>query len=167
MSGRGASWTQRRRLLGAAACCGRPKDDRGCDLLHEPRTGPCTAQALAPCTHRHEIAVHGWFSPMISCLVESYASPVSMARCGAASVGVLRHELGHILGFPHEFLRSTSSVKGDTGSTRRAVTDYDIASVMNYLWYGLSTSDSSVTPVDAAGSMSIYGMSTALMTAVF
>lgn len=85
------------------------------------------------------------------------------------TVSVLRHELGHVLGFHHEWFRSPSSVNGDTSSTWRAVTDYDIASVMHYPYHedGLSTSDMSFTPMDNVGSMSIYGMSTALTTAIF
>ncbi|XXX79851.1 matrixin family metalloprotease [Sorangium sp. So ce134] len=83
--------------------------------------------------------------------------------------GVLRHELGHVLGFHHEWFRSPSSVKGDTGSSWRALTDYDTYSVMHYPHDpdGADDSDMSLTNMDDAGSMSIYGMSTALMTAIF
>ncbi|WP_437830814.1 matrixin family metalloprotease [Sorangium sp. So ce1153] len=85
------------------------------------------------------------------------------------TIGVLRHELGHVLGFHHEWFRSPSSVKGDSTSTWRAVTDFDPASVMQYPWKpgALEESDMSLTNDDDAGSMSVYGMSTALMTAIF
>ena len=50
----------------------------------------------------------------------------------AASVSP-RHELGHILGFRHEHIRSEANSSCDEGGAFRAVTDYDQASVMHYL----------------------------------
>ncbi|XXX79797.1 hypothetical protein WMF30_13590 [Sorangium sp. So ce134] len=98
--------------------------------------------------------------------VDTY--PVVLGTPNVTTLGVLRHELGHVLGFHHEFLRSPSSVNGDTGSSWRAVTDYDTYSVMHYPHHpdGADDSDLSLTNKDDAGSMSVYGMSTALMTAV-
>ncbi len=52
------------------------------------------------------------------------------------TTGILRHELGHILGLRHEHIRSGFSCNGGFEPTNNArnVTAYDSASVMHYPW---------------------------------
>lgn len=47
-------------------------------------------------------------------------------------IGVLRHELGHILGFRHEHTRPEGASKCFEDDNWRPVTDYDVHSVMHY-----------------------------------
>ncbi|HEY0986557.1 MAG TPA: FG-GAP-like repeat-containing protein [Kofleriaceae bacterium] len=72
------------------------------------------------------------------------------------TVGVYRHELGHILGLRHEQVRKTTSCfEGD--STWLALTPYDQSSVMHYPWCdGSLTSDLSITSLDRKGSQILY-----------
>lgn len=76
------------------------------------------------------------------------------------TVGVFRHELGHVLGLRHEHTRPESGMCFENNSWR-ALTAYDSASVMHYPWCnGVTTSDLSITPSDAAGARQLYGAST-------
>ncbi|HEU4412981.1 MAG TPA: hypothetical protein VFS43_47505 [Polyangiaceae bacterium] len=72
------------------------------------------------------------------------------------TVGVLRHELGHILGLRHEHTRPDTGVCAEISSWR-AVTAYDRPSVMHYPWCnGVQTSDLSITPLDERGARLLY-----------
>jgi hypothetical protein len=72
------------------------------------------------------------------------------------SVGVFRHELGHILGLRHEHTRPESICLED--NAWRPLTGYDRASVMHYPWCaGVATSDLSITSSDAFGASRLYG----------
>jgi hypothetical protein len=71
------------------------------------------------------------------------------------TIGVFRHELGHILGLRHEHFRGTTC---NEGGTWRALTPYDRSSVMHYPYCdGVTTSDESITALDAQGVRSLYG----------
>jgi dual-action HEIGH metallo-peptidase len=81
-----------------------------------------------------------------------YISPWTLA-------GVLRHELGHTLGFRHEHLRIAQSDEGcqETDPYWRAVTAYDSASVMHYpQCAGTNTGDLNLTALDVTGVKAIY-----------
>lgn len=74
-------------------------------------------------------------------------------------VGVLRHELGHTLGFRHEHIRSDAPLvcQGeDVGGTIN-LTQYDPKSVMHYFCGGMGNIKLEITDIDRNGSQSIYG----------
>lgn len=75
------------------------------------------------------------------------------------TTGILRHELGHILGLRHEHIRSGFACTGETFTEARAVTAYDSASVMHYPWCqgGTNTADLNITALDAQGARALYG----------
>ena len=73
----------------------------------------------------------------------------------AEFVGLIRHELGHVLGFRHEFLNPQSScsesVKGG-----RMLTSFDQNSIMNYDFCDNSRSRIYLTASDKIGARSVY-----------
>lgn len=76
--------------------------------------------------------------------------------------GLMRHELGHVLGFRHEHLRTEAfaSTLPDCGGPLDwwPVTEYDPGSVMHYPWCrGTNTGDLNLTVLDIVGVASIYG----------
>lgn len=77
--------------------------------------------------------------------------------------GILRHELGHSLGFRHEHIRPENTSRQATCSTENtnwaALTPYDSASVMHYPHNGCAgtnTGDLDITALDAEGARSLY-----------
>jgi serine protease len=77
------------------------------------------------------------------------------------TTGILRHELGHIIGLRHEHIRSGFPCNGGFEGTTdsRSVTAYDSASVMHYPWCqgGTNTGDLALTARDIQGISSLYG----------
>jgi hypothetical protein len=70
--------------------------------------------------------------------------------------GVLRHELGHTLGFRHEHTRLSSTGCYEDASWR-ALTNYDSSSVMHYpQCKGTQTGDLVLTASDKSGARSLY-----------
>ncbi len=70
--------------------------------------------------------------------------------------GVLRHEMGHILGFRHEHTRPEAAACFEDNSWRE-LTPYDANSVMHYpQCNGTNVGDLVITESDAAGSRSLY-----------
>lgn len=68
--------------------------------------------------------------------------------------GVLRHELGHVLGLRHEHVRSGTCSE----SSWLPVTEYDKPSVMHYQWCnGVTTSNMQLTAADRRGVEALYG----------
>ncbi|MEQ9075880.1 MAG: CU044_2847 family protein [Sandaracinaceae bacterium] len=76
--------------------------------------------------------------------------------------GVLRHELGHVLGFRHEHIRAEAPPecpKAETspGGALFPFGEFDPHSVMHYFCGGVGTSDMRLTEVDVAGARQLYG----------
>jgi len=73
--------------------------------------------------------------------------------------GILRHELGHTLGFRHEHTRPEASAASCfEDNSWRALTNYDSASVMHYpQCNGTNSGDLILTQLDKDGVASLYG----------
>jgi hypothetical protein len=70
--------------------------------------------------------------------------------------GVLRHELGHVLGFRHEHTRLSSTGCYEDANWR-ALTSYDSKSVMHYpQCNGTQTGDLVLTSLDVSGIKALY-----------
>lgn len=79
--------------------------------------------------------------------------------------GVLRHELGHILGFRHEHTNPASGTCFED-SDWRSLTPYDPSSVMHYQWCnGVLAADMTLTNLDERGAVSLYGLAVPAMSA--
>lgn len=74
-------------------------------------------------------------------------------------VGVLRHELGHVLGFRHEHIRSGAPPVCRKESLDHTVdlTKYDPTSVMHYFCGRVGSRDLKITPLDREGAQKVYG----------
>lgn len=77
-------------------------------------------------------------------------------------VGVLRHELGHILGFRHEQNRNEappdcSKDRNLSISELAELTVYDYKSVMHYFCGGVGSREMTITALDVEGAQKLYG----------
>ncbi|MFY9618253.1 MAG: M57 family metalloprotease [Pyrinomonadaceae bacterium] len=74
-------------------------------------------------------------------------------------VGVLRHELGHVLGFRHEHIRSGAPAACPDESTAETFdfTPYDPNSVMHYFCGGVGKPELAITELDRTGAQKLYG----------
>jgi hypothetical protein len=71
--------------------------------------------------------------------------------------GILRHELGHVLGFRHEHTRPEAGTCFEDNNWR-SLTVYDAGSVMHYPWCnGTNTGDLVLTALDIQGARALYG----------
>ncbi len=75
-------------------------------------------------------------------------------------IGVLRHELGHVLGFRHEHIRHPELQHMEAWTTgnmsAEALTDLDTESVMHYLVGGYGDPELRITELDRKGLISLY-----------
>lgn len=74
--------------------------------------------------------------------------------------GVMRHELGHILGFHHEHMRADAATASCEAFEMRYLTDWDPNSIMGYpaVWGGCSIGGGSeITVDDGVGARQLYG----------
>ena len=74
-------------------------------------------------------------------------------------VGVLRHELGHVLGFRHEHIRSgaPAACPGESETNAIPLTAYDPHSVMHYYCGCQGSRDLAITESDRIGAQKVYG----------
>lgn len=74
-------------------------------------------------------------------------------------VGIMRHELGHVLGFRHEHIREEAPYGCPDEALHNAVALglYDPQSVMHYPCAGLGTTSLAFTDFDRQGSWMVYG----------
>ena len=72
--------------------------------------------------------------------------------------GILTHEMGHILGFRHEHIRSGAPAECPRESTNSTINygNYDPQSVMHYFCGGAGSRDLNITKVDSIGASLIY-----------
>jgi hypothetical protein len=83
-------------------------------------------------------------------------------------VGVLRHELGHTLGFRHEHIRSEAPPACPDEPTYDTLdlTAYDPQSVMHYFCGEVGSRELAITELDRAGAQKVYGPSLSAMLLV-
>jgi hypothetical protein len=106
-------------------------------------TGQYLARAFFPSTSRSGREI------LIDCTSFGNISPYTLT-------GVLRHELGHALGFRHEHTRPESGTCYENSSWR-ALTSYDSASVMHYpQCNGTNNGDLVLTTKDKSGAKALY-----------
>jgi len=74
-------------------------------------------------------------------------------------IGILRHELGHVLGFRHEQIRSEAPADcpGEDTANTVDLTAYDPQSVMHYFCGGVGDPELSITQSDVEGAQKVYG----------
>ncbi|APR80035.1 Bacterial leucyl aminopeptidase [Minicystis rosea] len=85
--------------------------------------------------------------------------PSYFSAMGFDMVGVLRHELGHVLGFRHEHIRSGAPPYCPRESLDKTIdlTQYDPSSVMHYFCGQVGSRDLAITPIDIEGAQKVYG----------
>lgn len=81
------------------------------------------------------------------------------ANLGYDKVGVLRHELGHVLGFRHEHIRRQAPpvCPGEPLWDVEYLSKYDPQSVMHYFCGGVGSKDLRISDLDRASAQQVYG----------
>ena len=85
----------------------------------------------------------------------------SYFKTSVDKVGVLRHELGHVLGYRHEQTRSILGCYYEDDKWQ-PLTDYDPKSVMHYFCGGGGNLSLSLSDLDKAGHRKLYTLSNAI-----
>ncbi len=85
----------------------------------------------------------------------SYFKP----NLGFDPVGVLRHELGHVLGFRHEHIRSGAppACPDEPLFGTAPLTEYDPQSVMHYFCGDVGSPQLAISKADRVGAQKVYG----------
>ncbi len=120
-------------------------DSRGSiDIAVRPTSGSFIASAFFP--------RRGNAEGNLLVVVDQFFSP------GLSAAGVMRHELGHILGFRHEHTRFRDNPCYENGNWT-ALTEYDSSSTMHYPQCDGTGSFGSLalTSLDRQGARSVYG----------
>jgi hypothetical protein len=88
-----------------------------------------------------------------------HVDPTFFNDHGFDKTGVLRHELGHVLGFRHEHIRSGAPPEcpGESTAGTLNLTLYDPKSVMHYFCGGVGSRELRFSPEDIAGAQAFYG----------
>lgn len=86
-------------------------------------------------------------------IAPSYFSP-DIAN-SISQTGIIRHELGHVLGYRHEHIQNVAGCNLE-GTDWRPVTVYDPKSVMHYLCGGAGSAKLEFTQLDREGHRKIY-----------
>lgn len=75
------------------------------------------------------------------------------------AVGVLRHELGHVLGWRHEHISpaAPSACRGEVIGNPKPLGPYDPKSVMHYFCGGMGTISLNITETDKTGAQLVSG----------
>lgn len=80
----------------------------------------------------------------------------SYFRTSFDKTGVLRHELGHVLGYRHEHIENVPGCYSEGGNWR-PLSRYDAKSVMHYFCGGGGSLELDLSPVDIQSHKSLYG----------
>jgi hypothetical protein len=79
---------------------------------------------------------------------------------GFNKIGVLRHELGHVLGFRHEHIRSEAppACPNEPQFDTANLSLYDPKSVMHYFCGGVGNPELAISAIDVTSSRKVYGL---------
>jgi hypothetical protein len=96
-----------------------------------------------PATERHLLVFSDYFSPDLI----------------FDKVGVLRHELGHVVGFRHEHIRTEAPpvCQGESLFDTILQTEYDPKSVMHYFCGNRGSRELKISVLDRVGARQVYG----------